>query len=144
MARQPSLPLGKVKEAPAVPPDLLTIIRGILQKYGPRKQSLVAKQVGISEGHFSEALNGGPRHFAIEWLEHVKPFDFEQEIPGYFAGKYGLELRPPRRRSDSERLRRLLHVLHKHAAIGDAIEAEADQLPDDEFGEDCDAAEGVR
>jgi hypothetical protein len=116
---------------------LLAVVRRILQRFGPPKQGIVARACGLTESHFSEALKAdGKKHFSVDWLEHIKPYDFEQEIPAYFARKYGLELREPRPVSDGTWRRKVTHILNHHNGLGQALLAEAMALPDDEFGDD--------
>lgn len=129
----------KVPAHQAKPRSLSETVRGVLKKFGPQKQGVLAAQLGASEAHLSEVMSG-KKHWPDDWLDYISEhYDFEAEIAEHFASKRGLEVKPPRKMTHAEELRRLKYTLGKHNGIGAAIYAEAMALPDDAFADEEDA-----
>lgn len=111
---------------------------GVVRKFGPRKDYVLAQQLGATPQHFSDVAGGKTgKHWPEAWIEKiVRQYDFEAEIPSLVAGWRGLEVRPPRGRPPAEELRRLKFALAQHNGLGKAIRDEADSLPDDFFADE--------
>jgi hypothetical protein len=129
----------KVPEAKRDSRSLHEILVGVIDKYGPRKQEALVKQLNATKGHFSDVVNENGKHWPQDWIDFiVDQYDLEDEVAWYYARRRGMTVRPPRVPSGAERLRRLKYVLARHSGIGSSIQAEADALADDIFADDKD------
>jgi len=135
MAKQTTINVPKYE--PKLP-TLHEAIVDVIKRYGPRKQAVLAEQLGASEQHFSDVFGGKTgKHWPEAWIEFiVKHYDFEAQVPALVAGWRGLTARPPRKRTAAEELRRLKYALAKHNGLGKAIRDEAEALPDDVFADE--------
>jgi hypothetical protein len=113
--------------------SLHEIIVGILKKYGPRKDCVLAKQLGASESHLSEVMAGRRKHWPEQWIEYiVKHYDFESEVAAHYAAMRGLEVKAPREWTDSEIRRRLAIVSGDSPDIGRIVSERMHAIPDEE------------
>lgn len=127
----------KVPESTTDTRSLHEIIVGILQEFGPRKHEALIEALEASKGHFSEVLAGHGKHWPFPWVDYiVDHFDFRDEVASYYARRRGKVVRPPRKPSAAEELRRLKYALAQHNGIGDALRKEAAGLPDDVFADE--------
>lgn len=125
-----------VPEPAAKRRSLTETVAEVLARFGPRKQEVLARQLDASPSHLSEVIKGH-KHWPDKWLDYVaEHYDFECAIADHFAQLRGCVVRPPRKRSAAEELRRLRYTLQKHNALGKALQAEADALADDVFADD--------
>lgn len=125
MATQDGLKLPPANEKS---PSLLTVFRELIRANGPRKQAILAEQLGASEGHLSEVL-GGSKHIPEPWLKYVSEnYDPEGRLAGVVAGWKGLAVRPARRITDAAWRRASERVLAQHNGMGAALRAEIEAL----------------
>lgn len=133
MARQTVI---NVPQTEAKPLSLHETVLAVLDRYGPRKAGHLAAQLGASESHLCE-VKKGLKHWPAEWLDYiVEHYDFEAAVAVHFARLRKLEVRPPRKATAAERLRRLEYVLSQHNGIGKALRDEAAALPDEVFADE--------
>src|SRR5438445_754232 len=119
MARQAAFKLPTPERKPR---SLHEVLVGILKKYGPRKDCVLAKQLGASDSHLSEVMAGHRKHWPETWIEYiVKHYDFESEVAAHYAAMRGLEVHPPREWTDPEFRRRVARVFADSPDIGGIV-----------------------
>lgn len=126
--------------SPAKKRSLCETVAGVLKKYGPPKQAVLARQLDAAESHLSEVIKG-VKHWPQDWLDYIaEHYDFEGEIAAHFAAMRGLRVAPLRAMPDREWKRRVAYALRQHNGIGELILAEAMGLEDDVFADAEDLA----
>lgn len=116
-------------------PSLHEVITELVRLHGPRKQSVLAMQLGASPAHLSEVMRGdGSKHWPEAWIEYIsKNYDPDGHIAACVARWSGREVKLKRACSDAEFRRRLTRTFAKHGALGEALIDEAMAIPADEI-----------
>lgn len=133
MARQAAFKLPTPERKPR---SLHEVIVGILKKYGPRKDCVLAKQLGASDSHLSEVMAGKRKHWPEAWIEYiVKHYDFESEVAAHYAAMRGLEVAAPREWTDPEFRRRAARVFADSPDIGGIVAERMRTISDEEVAD---------
>jgi hypothetical protein len=122
---QPSLPisLGIRDLQKRAGSRLLAIVREVTRVAG--KQEAIAKDLGISDSHLSQALKGDGKNFSVEWLPALLRYDHERKILKYLAWEANCRIEPIEPLTKEQKYDLLVAELRRSAADVEALERRA-------------------
>jgi len=126
MADQRALPLinGLQSTLTSAGNRLMEEIRLVVTLNIP-KRVILAEQIGIKEGHLTDALHRNGKHFAAQWLPHVCLHDREHKIASLIAGWQSCRIIEKQPLTDAEYRACLEAALRRAGAVGEALRVDA-------------------